>query len=413
MKSINKKLATGVVLAGGVAFGFSSAAAAADTVNVGLSTSLSGPVASLGVTNKQGIQIALDEINAKGGLLGKKVKLLTADAEIKPATGVTNVRNFILKDQVKAIFGPVASSVGAAEAQTAGQYHVPIVMTTSNDVDQTGKYFSKYVFQVVPSTHMEPYAMALYTAKKAKKHHWKTLYTISPNYSFGHDTVDTYLAGLKKFNANMKVVGKQWPKLGASDFSQYISAITSKHPDFVFMGQYGGDLVTLTKQADGLGMFKQSQVMGEYWLGALTALGDKAPAGVYASDRTAPFYSVHTKAMKKFVADYHKKYDAWPTLWAILGYNGVQTWVHGVKKAGSFDANKVAEAIAGAKIKSITGSFKIRKCDHLAEVPEYVGILSKKMDSKYGIRKLTHIFKASPKKIMLSCDKKKAMHQGS
>jgi branched-chain amino acid transport system substrate-binding protein len=404
-----QKLAAAVFFACGLALVFSPVAMAADTVNVGLSTGLTGSVASLGITGKHGVSMAIDKLNGNGGLLGKKIKLLTADGQLKPNIGVTNVRNFILKDQVKAIFGPLSSAVGAAEAQTAAQYHTPIFFFTSNDVDQTGKYFSKYSFQVAPTTYMEPRAEALYIAKQAKKHDWKTLYTIGPNYSFGHDTVDTFLASLKAFDANMDVIGQQWPKLGASDYSQYISAALSKHPDFLFLAIYGGDLVTFTKQAEGYNLFKKMHAFGGYLMALLQALGKKAPTGAITVDRANPFYYQPTKTMQQFTKKYHDEYGEWPSTWAILGYTAVQTWAQGVNIAGSFDADKVVKALSGAKIKTLNGSFEIRSCDHLAEVPEYVGVVSKKVKPKYGIKTMADVFKAPPKKIMMSCDKKKAM----
>jgi branched-chain amino acid transport system substrate-binding protein len=407
-----RKPAAALVAAYGLACACAAPAMAADTVDVGMSTGLTGSVASLGITGKQGVKLAIDKINANGGLLGKKIKLIVADGELKPATGVTNVRNFILKDNAKAIFGPLSSAVGAAEAQTAGQYRVPIFFFTSNDVDQTGKYFSKYSFQVVPTTYMEPHAIAAYVAKEAGKKGWKTYYTISPNYSFGHSTVKQFLAGMKEYGAEADVVGQQWPKLGASDYSQYISAITSKKPDFVFVGQYGGDLITFTKQAEGYDLFKNTQVYAAYWLSSLKALGKKAPAGAISVSRSAPFYLHPSEGMKDFTKQYHKKYDEWPTTWAVLGYSAVETWAQGVKKADSFDADKVSEALSGATIDSIRGQFKIRACDHVAEAPEYVGLLSKKFNAKYDIRTLTHVYKAPAKKIMMPCHEKKAT-QGS
>ncbi len=395
-----------------LAFAASTPAVAADSVNVGLSTALSGSIAVLGETTEHGIQLAIDNINAHGGLLGKQVKLLTADGEAKPSTGVTNVRNFILKDGAKAIFGPVSSAVGSAEATVASQYHVPIFFNTSNVVDQTGKYFSKYVFQVVPSTYMEPHAIAAYVAKQAKTKHWKTYYTISPNYSFGHSTVNEFLAGMHEYGADIKVVGKQWPALGASDFTQYISAIQSKNPDFVFVGQYGGDLVTFTKQAAGFDLFKKTQVYAAYWLGTLEALGDKAPAGVITVSRSAPFYLNPTDGMKAFTKAYHAKFGGWPTTWSILGYSAVETWAQGVKKAGSFDADKVSAALSGATIDSVLrGKYKIRECDHLAEAPEYVGVLSKTVNKTYGIRTMVDVYEAPADKIMMSCEKKQAMQK--
>lgn len=401
-----KKLATAAALAFGLAAGINSTAMAAGSVTIGYSGALSGSVAQLGVTAKHGIVLAIDKINDNGGLLGKKVKLVVADGGLSPSTGATNVRNFVFKHDVKAIMGPTASSVAAAEVVAAARYQVPIFLNQSNDISLTGKNFSKYVFQVVPSTYMEPYAIAAYITSKSESHDWKTYATISPNYSFGHSTVENFLQAMEQFGADIKVVSQQWPALGATNFTQYITATLAENPDFVFIGQYGGDLITLTKQASGYGFFDKTQAYAAYWLGTLQALGAKAPAGVISVARSLPFYLHPTKQMKEFTKKYHKKFDSWPTTWAVMAYSAVETWAEGVKKAGTFDAQKVSKALSGATVDTIRGSFKIRACDHLAMVPEYVGLLSEDVSSKYGFRTLVDIYKAPAEKIMMSCEKK-------
>lgn len=407
------KKAVAVAAVSGLSVVMGAPAIAADTVNVALSTTLSGAIGPLGQTNRNGIELAIAKINAEGGLLGSQIKLLSAEDQAKPPIGVTNVRNFILNDKARAIFGPVSSAVGSAEAGVAAQYKVPIFFSVSNDIDQTGKSFSRYVFQVVPSTHMEPRAIAAYVAKRSKEAGWKTFYTISPDYSFGRTTVAEFLKGMKANGVDVDLVGQQWPALGANDFSQYISAITIKKPDFVFVGQYGGDLVTLTKQAEGAGLFKTTQVYAGYWLDALSALGDSAPAGVISSDRAKPFYESDTREMKDFTQAYHEKYGGWPSSWAIMGYSAVETWAHGVRKAGTFDSDAVVDALSGATVESsLRGSFTIRECDHMATVPEYMGVLSDKVHPEYGIRTMVNVEKIPADQIMMSCAEKKAL-QGS
>lgn len=404
-----KMLAATAALACGLALGIGSPALAAGTVNVGLSTVLTGPAAGIGMANKIGAEMAIDQINAHGGLLGEKIHLLTADGQAKPNLGVTNVRHFILADQAKAIFGPLSSAVGIAEEGVAAQYRVPIFFTISTDVVQTGKAFTKYAFQMVPSTYMEPHAMAIYVADLFKKHHWKTVYTISPNYAFGHAAVTEFLAGLKQEGVDVKVVGEQWPQLGTTDFTRYLSAIMATHPDFVFGGIFGGDLITFTKQAEGSGFFKTTPFLSYYMPVVLNALGASAPAGALTDDRAPPFYMVHSKEMQQFVDAFHAKYHRWPGTWEIQGYAGVQVWAQGVEKARSFDADKVAAALSGATVKTIRGDFKLRACDHLAEIPVYMGTLSKEVNQKYGRRVMADIVAEPPEKIMMSCAAKVAM----
>lgn len=404
--------ATGLAVAIALAVGVSQTASAAQSVNVGLSSAFTGPIATLGETNEHGIELAIDKINADGGLLGKQIKLVTADSEAKPATGVSNVRNFILNDHVKALFGPVSSAVGAAEDVAAGQFHVPIFFDVSNDVDQTGKYFSKYTFQVAPNTRMESYAIASYVEREAKRNNWKTYYTISPDYSFGHSTVDEFLAAMKAYGAHVDVVGQQWPALGATNYSQYISAILSAHPNFVFVGEYGGDLITFTKQAKEFDLFEKSKVYAAYWIDTLEAMGASAPADAITVDRSKSFYLDPSAAMDQFAKTYHSKFGSWPTPWAVLGYTAVETWAQGVKKAGSFDADKVSAALSGAVVRdTLNGTFTLRGCDHQAEVPEYVGVLSKEVSTRYGIRTMTNVYTAPAAKIMMSCASKLAQRK--
>ena len=381
-----------------------------DTVTVALSTTLSGAIGPLGQANKNGIELAIEKINAAGGVLGKQIKLLVAEDQAKPPVAATNTRNFILTNKARAIFGSTSSAVSAAMGGVAAQYRVPIFYSTSNDIDLTGRSFSKYAFELVPTSYMEPHAVAVYIANRAKAEGWKTFYTISPDYSFGRTTVKEFLAGMGQAGVEVELVGQQWPALGASDFGQYVSAIVAKKPDFVFVVQYSGDLVTLTKQAANAGMFKNSSVYAGYWLDALEALGADAPAGVISSDRAQPFYATDSDAMKEFAQRYHEKYQSWPASWAIMGYSAVETWVQGVEKAGTFDADAVAAALEGITIDSaLRGSFTIRACDHVAEVPEYMGILSDNVHPEYGIRTLTDIEEIPAGKIMMSCDAKMAL----
>ncbi|MGH6681827.1 MAG: ABC transporter substrate-binding protein, partial [Bradyrhizobium sp.] len=360
----------GAALAGitvGTMLGGMLSADAQDTVTIGQSTTLSGPIAELGVTGVNGIQMAVDAINASGGLLGKHVKLVTADDHLSPATGTSNIRNMSLSDKAVAIFGPVASSVGVAEATVAGQYKTPYFTFTSNDIKMTTTNFTKYTFQLVPNTVMEPRAIAKFLAAKVGKKPI-TISTITPNYSFGRDTVDAFLKALKADGVKYTVKAQQTPPLGATQYTSYIATLLASPADYTFIGEYGGDLITLTKQAKGFGFFKKTNAMGFYDRAQLKALAGQVPAGIIAWDR-APFWAMKGPGMQKFIDGYHKKYNEWPSAWAILGYASVQAWADGVKKAGSFSADKVVAALSGATEQVIYGPVTLRACDHQADVP--------------------------------------------
>ena len=384
-----------------------SPATAAGDVVVGVSATLSGPIAQLGETGLRGIQSAVEAINSQGGLLGKTIRVVTADDGMSPATGTTNVRQMILSDHVVALFGPVTSAVGAAEVIVAGQYRIPYFLCAANDVKIMTTNFTPYAFQVVPNTVMEPRAVARYLADQVGSTPI-TIATITPNYSFGRDSVDSFLQALKTYGVTFKVAAQEYPKLGETDYTPYIPALVSAHADYIFVGQYGGDLITFTKQAAGFGLFRQSKAIAGYGRAALKALPGEVPGGTIGYDR-APFWAMSGNGMEAFAQVYHAKYHEWPSAWAIMGYSAVQTWADGVTRARDFAGEKVAAALSGATVATIRGPITLRACDHQGDVAEYVGTIAASADPRYGYQ-IYDTTKAIPAdQVMLTCAEAQAL----
>jgi branched-chain amino acid transport system substrate-binding protein len=358
------------------------ASSAGAPVTIGVATTLSGAFGSYGTAGLDGIKLAVQNINSQGGLLGRPVNVAAGDDQVDPATGETVTRNLILHDHVAALFGSVSSAVGAAQEQLAGQYKVPIFFHLANDVGLTTTTFNQYAFEFSPNTDMEPAAAALYFAKVIGRGPAR-IATITPDYSFGLDTVSAFLADLKKDGVTYTVTDQQAPALGASSFTAQIAAILATSPQYVFAGQYGADLVTLTKQGLGLGLFSKAKVGGMYDLQVLQALGAQAPAGAIAWDRD-PFWTDDSSVMQKFVSAYKAAYHTYPSEFAIIGYSAVQAWAWAVKQTGSFDAGKVSAELGGATVPTIRGNITIRSCDHQTEVPEWVGTIAAAPNPAYG-----------------------------
>jgi branched-chain amino acid transport system substrate-binding protein len=385
--------------AGGVA---APSAQNAGTVSVGMSTTLSGSIAALGIGASNGAQLAIHDLNASGGLLGKKIKLVIKDDNATPATGADNVKSMILNDHVVALLGPVSSGVAGGEMPLADQYKTPIFLDVANSVTLMTKTWTKYGFQLLPNTVMEPRAVAAFF-KKYLGDRPISLATFAPDYVFGHSTVDGFLQALKDLDVKYTLVDQEWPALGAPNIAPQLSALISHHPQVTFNVQFGGDLVNFTNQAAGYGFFKSTRIIAMYSYDPLKALAGHAPAGGVAFSR-APFWAIKTPQMSRFVANYHKKFRDYPDEWAIIGYTAVQTWAYGVSKAKSFDGDKVSAAIAGATIPTIRGKIPIRACDHQAAVPEYVASVNNKNDKTVGFPLwTTPVFVSSPSKTMLSC----------
>ncbi|MHB1596864.1 MAG: ABC transporter substrate-binding protein [Streptosporangiaceae bacterium] len=371
-------LLTSVAACGG-AGGAGGASAPAGPVTIGESTTLSGPIAELGQSGLQGVKMAAADLNARGGVLGHKVRVVSADDALAPATGASNVRSMILNDHAVAIFGPVSSAVAAAEEPIAAQYQTPIFFHTSNDISLMGKGFTKYAFQVVPNTVMESRAAADYLAKVSAGKQI-TVATFAPAYSFGYDTVNGFIQALKDLHVNYKLVAQEFPPVAATSISSYLSRIVTAKPEYLFNAQFGGDLVTFTQQAAGYGLFAKTKVIAMYDYPVLAALGTKAPAGAIGFDRL-PFWAV--PGLASFSREFRSKYGTWPSEWAILGYTAVQTWAYGVEHAHSFSGGKVAAALSGATVPTIRGPITIRSCDHQAMVPEYVGTVASSPNPVY------------------------------
>lgn len=372
------------------------------SVNVGVASTLSGTFASLGTPGLDGIKLEIKQLNQSGGLLGKKLNLVTADDQIDPSTGATVTRNLILNQHVVALFGSVSSAVALAQEQLATQYKVPIFFHIANDIGLTTTHFSQDAFEISPNTDMEPAAAALAFAQQIGKGHSVKIATITPDYSFGLDTVKAFLADLKKDGVSYTVTTQQTPQLGATSFTSNIAAILSSHPQYVFSGQYGGDLVTLTKQGQGLGLFQKAKVGAMYDYDALKALGSQAPAGSIAWDRAA-FWADPASSMKTFVNQYKSAYGTYPDEWAVNGYVAAQAWAYAVKKAGSFDVSKVSSALSGATVPTARGDVLVRSCDHQAEVQENTGIVSGSSDPTYGTRLWSKVSTPAVSQILDNC----------
>jgi branched-chain amino acid transport system substrate-binding protein len=400
-------VASAVLLGAGCANSAAGGAAAspsssAGTETIGVASSLSGPFADYGSAGLDGVKLAVASINSSGGLLGKKISVVSGDDALDPATGETVTRNLILNDHVAALFGSVSSAVAAAQEQLAEQYKVPIFFHVANDVGLTTTTFNKYAFEFSPNTDMEPAAAALAFAKEIG-HGPVRIATITPNYSFGLDTVKAFLADLNKDGVSYQVTDQQTPALGASSFTSQISAVLASNPKYVFVGEYGADLVTLTKQGQGLGLFGKAKVGGMYDVEVLQALGSQAPAGAIAWDRAA-FWTDNSRAMQSFVTAYKAAYGSYPSEFAITGYAATQAWAWAVKQAGSFDAGKVTAALGGATVPTVRGDITIRSCDHQAEVSEQVGTVASSLNSTYGVRLWNaNVLTPSPAQLLEPC----------
>jgi branched-chain amino acid transport system substrate-binding protein len=340
------------------------------TKKVGLSTSLTGSVASYGQAGLNGIQMAIDEVNNKGGVNGYKIELDQADDAAVASRGTDNAKRLILEDKVVALFGAVSSGVCLAESPIAKQNTIPFITFTCNDFNLTTTKFQPYIASVVPNTYMEGRAIANYLGAQSK---YKTYYIIAPDYSFGHTEADAFKARLKEINPTATIIGEDYPKLGATDYTSYINKILAAKPDIVYSNIYSGDLVTFVTQATPFDFFNKVSFSTLTSTDDLQTLGKSFPTNLLGYAR-APFYAIDTPENKDFVQRYQARFLKFPSEWAIMGYDAYNLWANAANKAGDFAADKVMAKIVGQPFKGLRGTFTIRTIDHQADVPEWVGV---------------------------------------
>ena len=340
------------------------------TKKVGLSTSLTGSVASYGQAGLNGIQMAIDEVNAKGGVNGYKIELDQADDAAVASRGTDNAKRLIVEDKVVALFGAVSSAVCLGESPIAKQYSIPFITFTCNDFNLTTTKFQPYIASVVPNTYMEGRAIANYLGAQST---YKTYYIIAPDYSFGHTEADAFKARLREINSSAQIIGEDYPKLGATDYTSYINKILAAKPDIVYSNIYSGDLVTFVTQATPFDFFNKVHFSTLTSTDDLQTLGKSFPTNLLGYAR-APFYAIDTPENKDFIQRYQARFLKFPSEWAIMGYDGFNLWANAANKAGDFGADKVMAKIVGQPFKGLRGTFTIRAIDHQADVPEWVGV---------------------------------------
>lgn len=336
-------------------------------IKIGMATTLSGSIAIFGEANRNAAELAVQELNEAGGVLGRQVELVVQDDQARPEEGSRIARDLIIDEGVSALLGPVSSAVALAINEVAGERQVPLIVHTSNTEALTTSAFQPYFASVVPNTGMEARAQGVDLADSGYTQ-WAT---IAPDYEFGQAQTGTFVDTITAENPDVQIVEQQWPELGESDFQPFITSILSSDAEAVYSPLFAGDLVTFTQQAADLGLFDQVYFTALYETDALQELGDSYDLeGVRAYSR-CPF-TVDTPQMADFVDRYQGAYDEVPSDWACMAYDAVKLWAQVVEEVGSLDAEGFAETVEDFQFTSLRGDTHIRAIDHQAAVPSYI-----------------------------------------
>ncbi len=350
----------------------------------------------------KGIDMAMEDLNANGGILGRCVQYIWQDSQLDATLGATIAEQFVLEDNVDFLVGPTSSGVALAITEVARENAVPVVFHTSNTVQLTTARWHPYMLQVVPHTTIEARAAAAWAAQQG----FSTFATIGPDYAFGRDSFGAFAPRLMELNPAAEIVTEQWPALGEADLGPYLSAIEAFAPEALYSSLWGDQLVNFVSAANDFGLFDSLAFFGLFDTDFLKAIGSELPDGLFGYAR-APFYAIDTEQMADFNTRYFERYEEYPSDWAIMIYDGVLGLAAAAEAAGSVEGDAVAAALPGLTYTALRGDLTVRECDHMVNVGEYVGISTQESD--FGIPIMTDVQYIPAEELWNTCEEIEAM----
>ena len=339
-------IAAGVVLLGGSAF-------AQGPIRIGASLSLTGTYAEPASFQSGGYKLCERDLNAKGGLLGRKVEMVVYDDQSQPATGVRLYEKLITEDKVDAVMGPYSSAISEAVANVTEKYKkvmvAPLAATTS--IFKKGR---KYAFMVISPA--EVYLEGLVDI--AAKRNLKTIAIINEDTLFPKASAQGTEELARK--AGLQVVFKEAYPKGNQDFSGLLIKLKAANPDVLAAATYFDDAVALARQMKELDVTpKMTAVTVGGDLPKFQELLKQTAEGIYGASQwegTLPY-----PGAKEFFDTYVKEFKQEPSYHSAAGYAGCMLYAEGVKKAGTLDADKVREALLALKTRTMFGDYQVDK----------------------------------------------------
>ncbi|MEI7538813.1 MAG: ABC transporter substrate-binding protein [Comamonadaceae bacterium] len=328
---------------------------------------------------KKGMELAVEEVNAAGGVNGKKIELITRDDNANPGDAVRVAEELISREQIDVLMGTFLSNTGLAVADFAKQkkfFFLAAEPLTDKIIWGGG---NKYTYRLRPGTYMQA-AMLVPEAAKLKKKRWALVY---PNYEYGQSAVAAFKQLLKAAQPDVEFVAEQAPPLGKLDAGSVVQALADSKPDAIFNVLFGADLSKFVREGNTRGLFQGREVVSvltgepEY----LDPLKEEAPNGWIVTGY--PWNGIQTPEHKAFLAAYQGKFKDYPRLGSVVGYSAVKSIAAGLKKAGSSDTEKLVAAFKGLQVDTPFGKITYRAQDNQSTMGAFVG--KTKNDGSKGV----------------------------
>lgn len=343
------------------------ARAQAKTLRIGMQSIFSGPIALLGTSSRNGLQMEVERINAAGGLLGRQIEVVYRDSKGQPQEAARVARELVNSAGCEILIDSEASSGAFAVQEVVRDLGVLCVHSTPETSSLTAdpKIRAATAFRCARQGVHDAIAGSIYLAAYSNEKKITKWATCSPDYAYGRDTTKQYLEFFKKFKPDVEVITEAWPKLGQPDLTEVITKLIQAKPQALFTLLYAGDLSAFINQGNVYALFSQMTVATPNVDYPVLSAIKNLPAGIQSATRYLKTFP-DTPANKEFGETYQKKYNELPTNWSWQTNAAMHFVEAAVKKANSTDGKKAAAELTGLKIESpfgVNGSLIMRD-DH-------------------------------------------------
>jgi branched-chain amino acid transport system substrate-binding protein len=323
---------------------------------------------------KKGMELAQEEINAAGGVLGRPLEIVSRDDTGSPGDAVRVAEELISREKVVLLTGTFASNVGLAVADVAKQRRILFLAAeplTDKIVWQSG---NKYTFRLRASTYMQT-AMLVPEAAKLGRKRWAIVY---PNYEYGQAATEAFKKQMIAMQPGGIEFVEQAVPLGKIEAGPVVQALIDAKPDAIFSSLFATDLAKFVREGELRGLFRNRPVFNllggepEY----LDPLKDEAPAGWWVTGY--PWYAIDTPEHRRFRDAYQAKFKDYPRLGSVVGYSAIKAAAAAIRKAGATDTEKLVAAMSGLAVETPFGRVTFRPLDHQSTMGAYVGRIAVK-----------------------------------
>jgi branched-chain amino acid transport system substrate-binding protein len=343
-------------------------------IKIGIIDSYSGPPSTFTYDVRDAFKLAIDEVNAKGGVLKRKIEFTTRDDKFKVDLALSMAKELVMMEKVDILMGTINSAASLAVSEYCKTEKIPFLVTFSKSEKITGEKGHRYVFEVSENTVMIGKAAAAGLAKKPYVKYW----IAGDDYEYGHACADATWNTLKKLKPNVELMGESWWKVGEPELTPYLTAISAKKPDAVIFSPGGATITNLMKVSKTTGFAEKFPIC----LHTATEHSNLAPLGSDAPEKVIGtsnyhFYYPDTPKNKAFAKAFKDAYGREPRVGALDGYLAAQFITKALDKAGSMDKEKFIDALSGLKVDSPIGEIEMRAFDHQAMLPMFMGVTKK------------------------------------